>query len=405
MIVRNLIEPIEGTSTPSAASTSRQLLLARDAIGFSLHDAVLNAGTRGPMRLHNHLEVVYCVEGSGELEDLSTSEVHPIRRGTVYALDEHDRHVLTAHTDLRVVCVCSPPLIGSETDRALLLPVYDPVPADLYASRFLRSWHRVAREDPCVYGEQPGPLSAGQIAQYAHDGLLVLAERVPQHRVEDLRTAADRVCFSARDEHRTIDSNNVVRSVFAVHGIEPFAGMVVDLAGIARQILGSDVYVHQSRIVYTPALDCREVPWHSDFEGWHVADGMPRMRALTAVIHLTESTTVNGPLLLVPGSHRTWVRCVGRPPVSDQRRSLRRDGYSVPPRDALDELARAGGIVPVTGMPGTVALFDCNTLNGSAGNPSPWPRTSLFVVFNSVLNPLANPPTDLLHCPSASPRS
>jgi L-ectoine synthase len=115
MIVRTL-DQIHGTDREVHAAnwTSRRLLLAGDQMGFSLHDTVLHAGTETRMCYRNHLEAVYCVAGTGSLEVLATGEVFPIAPGTMYALDQHDEHVLRAATELRMVCVFSPPLVGEE---------------------------------------------------------------------------------------------------------------------------------------------------------------------------------------------------------------------------------------------------------------------------------------------------
>jgi L-ectoine synthase len=115
MIVRTL-DQIHGTDREVHAAnwTSRRLLLAGDQMGFSLHDTVLHAGTETRMCYRNHLEAVYCVAGTGSLEVLATGEVFPIAPGTMYALDQHDEHVLRAATELRMVCVFSPPLVGKE---------------------------------------------------------------------------------------------------------------------------------------------------------------------------------------------------------------------------------------------------------------------------------------------------
>src|SRR3546814_1501545 len=53
------------------------------------------------------------------------------------------------------------------------------------------------------------------------------------------------------------------------------------LAGVARFLLDDTVYIHQSRLNYKPGFQGKEFYWHSDFETWHVEDGMPRMRALS----------------------------------------------------------------------------------------------------------------------------
>jgi len=115
MIVRQL-EDIVGTDSDVAAPTfaSRRLLLARDGVGFSLHDTVLRAGTETHMWYRHHVEAVYCIEGEAELEDLDNGVVYPVGPGTMYTLDEHEHHVLRTHTDFRAVCVFTPPLTGQE---------------------------------------------------------------------------------------------------------------------------------------------------------------------------------------------------------------------------------------------------------------------------------------------------
>lgn len=119
MIVRRLTE-IEGTERSVSADnwTSRRLLLQDDGMGFSMHDTILHAGTETPMWYRNHVEAVYCVEGTGEIVDLANDTTHPISEGTLYALDQNDRHILRAHTRLRMICVFNPPLHGSEVHDA-----------------------------------------------------------------------------------------------------------------------------------------------------------------------------------------------------------------------------------------------------------------------------------------------
>ena len=115
MLVTRLAE-IQGTERDVRGPNfrSRRLLLAGEGMGFSFHDTVLFAGSVTPMWYRNHLEAVYCIEGEGELEETVSGRVHRIAPGTLYALDEHDRHVLRATTDLRMICVFNPPLWGGE---------------------------------------------------------------------------------------------------------------------------------------------------------------------------------------------------------------------------------------------------------------------------------------------------
>lgn len=119
MIVRNLYDDIIGTDADvdSKQWNSRRLLLAKDGMGFSLHDTLIKAGEDLHLWYKNHLEAVYCIAGKGEIYDKASGETHPIREGTVYALNHHDAHILSANqgVPMRMVCVFNPPVNGRET--------------------------------------------------------------------------------------------------------------------------------------------------------------------------------------------------------------------------------------------------------------------------------------------------
>jgi L-ectoine synthase len=102
--------------TPSWRSV--RLLLADDGMGFSFHVTTIDAGEVLEMQYTNHLESVYCIEGTGTIEDLDEGERHAIEPGVVYALDRHDRHRLCATTRLVLACVFNPPLRGQEVHDA-----------------------------------------------------------------------------------------------------------------------------------------------------------------------------------------------------------------------------------------------------------------------------------------------
>lgn len=115
MIVRDLKEA--QTSRRRVVShgwESTRLVLKDDGMGFSFHMTTIYAGAVLPMRYANHLESVYCVSGEGEVEDLATGDVHPIRPGVIYVLDQHDAHVLRARSEMVMACVFNPPLNGRE---------------------------------------------------------------------------------------------------------------------------------------------------------------------------------------------------------------------------------------------------------------------------------------------------
>lgn len=119
MLVRHLDDIVDSELDVRANTwRSRRLLLARDAMGYSLHDTVLYAGTETPMHYRHHLEAVYVIEGEGVLFERDTGITHKLAPGTMYALDRHDRHIVRATTDIRCVCVFNPPLTGQEVHDA-----------------------------------------------------------------------------------------------------------------------------------------------------------------------------------------------------------------------------------------------------------------------------------------------
>ena len=116
MIVRNLGE-LAGSQrrVSSPTSESTRLLLAEDGMGFSLNVTEIEAGLEFRMCYQHHLEAVYCVSGTGSIEDEVTGRVHDIAPGTIYALNQHDAHILRSTTKLELICVFNPALVGTET--------------------------------------------------------------------------------------------------------------------------------------------------------------------------------------------------------------------------------------------------------------------------------------------------
>jgi len=114
------LDDVKGTDQDVHADNwnSRRLLLKKEGMGFSLHDTLIHPGTETLIWYRNHLEAVYCIEGEGEVETTDDGAIHPIRAGTVYALDKYDRHLLRAKTQMRMICVFNPALTGQETHDA-----------------------------------------------------------------------------------------------------------------------------------------------------------------------------------------------------------------------------------------------------------------------------------------------
>lgn len=273
-----------------------------------------------------------------------------------------------------------------------------PAPAvDRYPSRQGASGIITDRLDPVVWGNAAGPLTAQQLANFEADGYLQITGVLSAAEVSSLNVALDGLAADpvVRRQDRTIvelDSDEV-RSVFEVHREGAFADLCADprMADVARQLLADDVYIHQSRVNLKPGFRGREFYWHSDFETWHTEDGMPSMRAVSCSVSLTDNHHVNGPLMIIAGSHKRFVSCAGETPPGNHHRSLRRQEIGVPSDEHLEELVSHGAIRDVTGPAGSVTFFDCNAMHGSNGNITPLPRRNAFYVFNSTDNALMEP--------------
>ncbi|MET9450819.1 ectoine hydroxylase [Streptomyces cinerochromogenes] len=271
---------------------------------------------------------------------------------------------------------------------------------DLYPTRVTGEAVPQPRVDPTVWGQGPGPLSQEQLAAYDSGGYLVLdnlltPEEVETYRAELQRLGQDPVLRASERVVMEPDSDRV-RSVFEVEKVsEVFAKLLFSsrLTDIARQVLDSEVYIHQSRVNYKPGFGGAEFDWHSDFETWHAEDGMPRPRAFSVSIALSENHPFNGPLLVMPGTHKTFIPSVGQTPPDFHKESLRVHRITVgsPGPEHLTRMAEQHGIEQITGPAGSAVMFDSNLLHGSNGNITPFPRSNIFIVYNSVENTLEEP--------------
>ncbi|MFI4874257.1 MAG: phytanoyl-CoA dioxygenase family protein [Blastopirellula sp. JB062] len=269
--------------------------------------------------------------------------------------------------------------------------------SDPYASRIGETWEAAPRVDPVVWSSRSGAVTDPGLWKYEEDGYLPFPQLLSQSEAAECLAEAESMRQFADQERPEVISEpqrKEVRTIFRVHrDNERFRQICYDRRIVAKveQILGSEVYIHQSRINYKPAFHGKEFFWHSDFETWHVEDGMPRIRAVSVSISLTDNHEFNGPLMLIRGSHRYFIRCVGETPDNHYQTSLKKQEFGVPCRQAIEFLSGHGDIDAPKGGPGSALFFDSNTMHGSVGNLSPTPRTNLFVVYNSVENRLVEP--------------
>lgn len=282
-------------------------------------------------------------------------------------------------------------------DMAMLATT--PATQDDYPTR-LPEERWLQRKDPVFWGEwsPEAPLMRAETEAFEKNGYIVLKDVFSEAEVAALQAESTRLRSGeaglAPENIITEPDSDEVRTVFRLDEENVlFDRLARDerIAGRVSYLLGDDVYLHQSRLNYKPGFTGKEFYWHSDFETWHAEDGMPRMRAISASVLLTDNDALNGPLMLMPGSHRTFVACAGATPDNNHATSLKKQEIGVPSPGSLSRMAEAHGIDYAAGKAGTVILFDCNTLHGSNGNITPFPRSNAFFVYNAWSNRLGAP--------------
>jgi ectoine hydroxylase len=269
---------------------------------------------------------------------------------------------------------------------------------DVYPTRVSGDSTELKREDPVVWGGADGPIDAATLKSYDDKGYLAIDQLITPDELELFRSELKRLSDDEKiraDERTVLEAKSQeVRSIFEVHKIsEVFAKIANDprVVGRARQILGSEVYIHQSRVNFKPGFNGKDFYWHSDFETWHAEDGMPRMRACSISISLTDNHSYNGALMIMPGSQRSYISCTGGTPDDNYKQSLVMQGAGTPDHASLERLYERHGIDVLEGKAGGAVMFDCNCMHGSNGNITPLPRSNVFIVFNSVENSCVEP--------------
>ena len=270
---------------------------------------------------------------------------------------------------------------------------------DLYPTRTGERTEVLDRRGPIAFGAaEQGPLDAATLQQYDDKGYLTIDELISSEELETFRAELHRLANdpAIKNNDATIveAKSNEVRSIFDIHrSNEIFRKIANDPRVIARaeQLLGSEVYIHQSRINYKPGFVGKEFSWHSDFETWHAEDGMPEPRAVSLSLSLTDNYSFNGPLMIMPGSHQRYISCVGGTPEDNYKKSLVMQGAGTPDPQTLSDFADDYGIDVLEGPAGGAVMFDSNCMHASNGNVTPYSRSNIFIVYNSVENACVEP--------------
>lgn len=120
-----------------------------------------------------------------------------------------------------------------------------------------------------------------------------------------LVSATNLESISSRESFISEEKTTELRSIYNAHMLDSnFQALIHHpyFVSIARQILGFNVYIHQSHINYKKAFSGENFFWHQDFTFWRDEDGMPSPRAIGIIVFLDEVRPENGPIMYIAGS-------------------------------------------------------------------------------------------------------
>jgi ectoine hydroxylase len=231
-------------------------------------------------------------------------------------------------------------------------------------------------------------LSQAQIDRYRKTGFLAIDSLFSADEV-------DLLCDGFREDstnpgpHRIQETDgDEVRAVYASHlRRREFATLVRSprMLGPVRQLLTDDVYVYQLKTNAKPAFGGDRWAWHQDYVAWKIADNLPAPSLVNVGLFLDDVTEFNGPLILLPGSHRSGLVRDTRNEQALSAQHLDPDDISLKPAEMRDLVDRHG-MASMHGKAGSVVFFSPEIVHGSGPNMSPFSRRLLLVTYNDVAN-------------------
>jgi len=219
-------------------------------------------------------------------------------------------------------------------------------------------------------------LTAEQIASYHENGYILVENAIPADRLAELQT----ITRDFIDKSRSVTESNEVFDLDEGHGPNSprltriklphkqhplYWDTLVNgrIAEALRDLLGPDVLLSTAKLNTKAPGGGAAVEWHQDWAFYpHTNDDL-----LAVGLMLDDVDEANGPLQVVPGSHKG--------PVLSHHNA---DGVFCGAVDPEDPAFDKDKIVTLTGKAGDMTIHHVRTLHGSAPNMSDRNRLILF---------------------------
>jgi ectoine hydroxylase len=227
-------------------------------------------------------------------------------------------------------------------------------------------------------------LAPAQVAAFEEEGYLFLPTVFTPQEITILNAEVPQLLTEQREEVIREKGTEAPRTAFYVQTWNPIYEKLARHPRLIEpgvQLLGSDkLYMHQFKINAKAAFDGAVWQWHQDYATWYNDDDMPAPRAMNIALFLAEANEFNGPLMLIPRSHRTGRLEAGHDVTTTSYPLWTVDNATVA------RLVEAGGIVAPKGPAGSMLLFHGNLVHASGSNLTPWSRWIVYLSLNRCDN-------------------
>ncbi|MET7437477.1 phytanoyl-CoA dioxygenase family protein [Streptomyces sp. NPDC004082] len=207
-------------------------------------------------------------------------------------------------------------------------------------------------------------------AEYAEQGFSIIRNVVPKDLLEEVHAHVDWLTRKYPDLRPEHFHHPLIRN-------DAFwARLVSDrrLVDIAEFFLGPDLACFTAHYICKPPYDGQPVLWHQDGAYWTLSP----MEALTVWLAVDESTTENGCLRMIPGSHELPLHKPSSRTDTDNML------FSASDEDLVREWVEKRGVVDIELQPGDVSIHHPHLLHYSEANTSAKRRCGLDMGYIST---------------------
>ena len=240
-------------------------------------------------------------------------------------------------------------------------------------------------------------LTNAQIEFYRKEGYLVIENLLDERDISLVRKRLAQ--FNQYQDLPSVicDDNNEIRSVFAPHLNDTVFDAFYRSARFvvpSQQLVGDDIYLYQYKLNLKKAFAGISWEWHQDFAYWQLDDGVVKPDMISLMIYLNDTRSYQGPLLVIPRSHRFDVVAFQKKKMLDEAVPKEMDlihslganlKYTVNEK-MLTSLADQFGIKVLEHKAGTGIFFHPNLFHASNANISPYNRDTAILTYNSIHN-------------------